>query len=84
MVDVAANQWKRLALDVDNWPVERSNLKFTHKKHLVETGVLVPGQTGKRVLQCADCHQPEPGGVGMALPSGQSPARQMALGGAFF
>ena len=66
MVDVAANQWKRISLDADNWPLERSNLKFTHKKHLVETGVLVPGQTAKKVLQCADCHQPEPGGVGMA------------------
>ena len=66
MVDVQANQWKRLALDADNWPVEHSNLKFTHKKHLVEAGVLVPGKTDRKVLQCADCHQPEPGGVGMA------------------
>lgn len=65
MVDPKTNRWERQVLDPDKWPLEHSNLKFTHKKHLVATGVLVPGRKDKKVLQCADCHQPEPGGVGM-------------------
>ena len=43
---------------------EQSNLKFNHKKHLSPDGVDAPG--GSRVMVCADCHQPDPGGAGMA------------------
>ncbi|MCK4742729.1 MAG: FHA domain-containing protein [Sulfuriflexus sp.] len=44
-------------------PVETSNLKFPHDKHLTVEGVDAPG--GSRVMVCADCHQAEPGGIGM-------------------
>ncbi len=44
-------------------PVETSNLKFPHDKHLTVEGVDAPG--GNRVMVCADCHQAEPGGIGM-------------------
>lgn len=43
--------------------VETSNLKFPHDKHLTAEGLDAPG--GSRVMVCADCHQPEPGGIGM-------------------
>lgn len=65
VVNATTGEHKRQKLDRDNWPVENSNLKFTHKKHLAAAGVLVPGKTERKVLQCADCHRPEPGGVGM-------------------
>ena len=66
VVNATTGELKRQKLDKDNWPVEHSNLKFTHKKHLAAAGMLVPGKTERKVLQCDDCHRPEPGGVGMA------------------
>ncbi|HRQ65513.1 MAG TPA: hypothetical protein PKZ76_11755, partial [Xanthomonadaceae bacterium] len=42
---------------------ERSGLRFPHDKHLDVDGVNAP--TGRRVLDCADCHRPEPGGAKM-------------------
>jgi predicted CXXCH cytochrome family protein len=42
---------------------DRSNLKFDHKVHLDETGILTPD--GPRVVECIDCHQLEPGGARM-------------------
>ena len=47
---------ERVLLDIANWPVENSNLAFTHKKHLNPLGILVPGQRERRVMGCADCH----------------------------
>ena len=41
--------------------VEQSGLKFPHNKHLVAGGLRSP--TGKEQLQCASCHQIEPGGM---------------------
>lgn len=57
--------------------VERSNLKFNHKLHLDPGGVRDPegkrdaagtldAQGGRSVLKCADCHQPNEGGLLMA------------------
>jgi len=43
--------------------VETSNLKFPHDAHLTVEGVESP--SGKRVMACADCHQPDAGGIGM-------------------
>lgn len=40
--------------------VEQSGLKFPHNKHLVAGGMKSP--TGKEQLNCASCHQQEPGG----------------------
>ncbi len=41
----------------------RSNLRFDHKVHVAEEGLLTPD--GKRVIECAECHVPEPGGAKM-------------------
>lgn len=43
--------------------IEQSGLRFPHDKHLAPAGVRAPG--GMRVLSCADCHRPEPGGARM-------------------
>lgn len=43
--------------------VEESGLRFAHDKHLNPEGLRAPG--GRRVLSCADCHRPEPGGARM-------------------
>ncbi len=40
-----------------------SNLKFDHKVHLDADGIITPD--GKRVIECAECHKPEPGGARM-------------------
>jgi len=45
--------------------VERSNLKFNHKKHLDPAGVRGP-EKRRTVLECSDCHQPADGGRLMA------------------
>ena len=43
--------------------VKNSGVKFSHAVHLAAAGVKSP--TGRRVLGCADCHEPEPGGARM-------------------
>lgn len=40
---------------------EKSGLKFPHDLHLDPAGINAPD--GRQVLQCASCHQPEPGGA---------------------
>ncbi len=45
-------------------PEEHSNLKFSHRVHLDRQGIKAPD--GNQVLECADCHRPEPGGRTMA------------------
>lgn len=47
----------------DALTANRSNLKFDHKVHVAEEGILTPD--GKRVVECAECHLPEPGGAKM-------------------
>jgi hypothetical protein len=42
---------------------EQSNLKFNHRVHLNPDGIVAPD--GKRVVDCSDCHQTEPGGARM-------------------
>jgi hypothetical protein len=42
---------------------DQSNLKFDHSVHLDDGGVVTPD--GRRVLECRECHQPEPGGARM-------------------
>lgn len=41
----------------------QSNLKFDHKIHLDPQGIMTPD--GNRVIDCAQCHSPEPGGARM-------------------
>jgi hypothetical protein len=40
---------------------ERSNLIFNHAVHLDEAGIVTPD--GRRVIECAECHEPQPGGA---------------------
>jgi pSer/pThr/pTyr-binding forkhead associated (FHA) protein len=40
---------------------DRSNLTFNHKVHLDPDGIVTPD--GNRVIECAECHVPEPGGA---------------------
>ena len=42
---------------------DRSNLKFDHAVHLDAEGIVTPD--GRRVIECAECHIPEPGGARM-------------------
>jgi len=42
---------------------DRSNLKFDHEVHVDSEGLMTPD--GKRVIDCAECHVPEPGGARM-------------------
>ena len=42
---------------------ENSGLKFNHEKHLKADGLNTP--KGRRTLDCASCHVPEPGGAKM-------------------
>lgn len=42
---------------------ENSGLKFNHEKHLKADGLNTP--KGRRTLDCAGCHVPEPGGAKM-------------------
>jgi len=41
---------------LDQKIVERSNLKFDHKLHLDRAGVRAP--SGRKIMNCADCHEP--------------------------
>jgi predicted CXXCH cytochrome family protein len=40
-----------------------SNLRFDHAMHLDAAGIVTPD--GRRVVECAECHRPEPGGARM-------------------
>ena len=42
---------------------ESSNLRFDHAVHLAASGIVTPD--GRRVVECAECHVPEPGGARM-------------------
>jgi predicted CXXCH cytochrome family protein len=66
VTDAAAGTVVRVLLDPANWPVESSNLVFTHKRHLNPEGILVPGKRERRVMDCADCHTTDEGGAGFS------------------
>ncbi len=42
---------------------EQSNLIFDHAVHLDAAGIVTP--EGRRVIECSECHVPEPGGARM-------------------
>ncbi len=69
IIDGATGKRKRLELDAAKPPVEISNLKFPHDKHLKPEGVRVRAddkdEKRTKVMQCADCHVPEASGVNM-------------------
>lgn len=57
-------QWhiERVSLD-DPAITEQSNLVFPHDTHMRAEGV--DGPSGEVVMECSDCHRPEPGGAYM-------------------
>lgn len=56
------DEWWRMAIGDPDLKHD-GGLKFSHAGHLKAEGVDAPD--GKRVLECADCHRPEPGGAYM-------------------
>jgi hypothetical protein len=54
--------WTTVRLDVlpNTKRVERSNLSFSHERHLARKGI--KGPDGDEVLQCGNCHQPDSSG----------------------
>ncbi len=57
-------QWRtEHSLLQDSAGADQSNLKFNHAVHLDEAGIVAPD--GRRVVDCVDCHVPEPGGARM-------------------
>lgn len=60
--DSGSGGWHLVRLDRRNrstW-IEHSHLRFSHKQHLNPKGIKTP--TGERVLQCQECHKPDPSG----------------------
>jgi hypothetical protein len=54
-------RWIEASQDQPEMLHSDTNLKYPHDKHLDPKGIKSP--TGKRVLGCADCHQPDASGV---------------------
>jgi predicted CXXCH cytochrome family protein len=69
ITDASDMSMERVPLDAAKLPAEKSNLNFPHSKHLVATGVIVPGERDRRVLECSDCHRLDAGGVGFRSTS---------------
>lgn len=61
VADAAGPTFNRISIEAR--PVERSNLRFPHDKHLRRDGLRTA--TGVVKLACADCHVAEPGGARM-------------------
>jgi len=59
-----AGRLERVSLSDTPAPAYQSNLKFPHDKHLRKDGIRVPSGPVKK-LECASCHKPDQGGVGM-------------------
>jgi len=55
----------RIPLDQKDRLQERTNIEFSHAVHLKKDGIKSPDRGNVR-LDCANCHQPEPGGKYMA------------------
>lgn len=58
------NGWQWQQFSAAEQPQESSGLVFPHDIHLDPAGLDIDGGQTK-VMQCNDCHQPEPGGKGM-------------------
>jgi hypothetical protein len=43
-----------------SFPVDTGTIRFPHDKHMDPNGVLVPGSSQRRALQCTTCHEMEP------------------------
>lgn len=61
----AADKFVPTRVSMDEKLIEKSGLKFPHDKHLgAVDGLNSPN--GRRKLECASCHVPEPGGARLA------------------
>lgn len=63
--DSVSQQWNASQQDASNPAAEKSGVLFPHDIHLDAAGFDI-GEDQPKVLGCADCHQPEPGGALMA------------------
>lgn len=62
--DTGDNEWAAQHMILsESRSLDRSNLRFDHAVHLDEDGIVTP--SGRRVIECVDCHVPEPGGARM-------------------
>ena len=59
------SQSVRIPLDQKERLQERTNIEFSHAVHLKKDGIKSPDRGNVR-LDCANCHEPEPGGKYMA------------------
>lgn len=64
--DKLSQQWNYEQHDASQPPAEQSGVLFPHDFHLREEGFDI-GEGQPKVLACADCHAPEPGGA-LMLP----------------
>jgi predicted CXXCH cytochrome family protein len=62
VVDAAVPSFTRVPLDPKTPPQDHPGLNFSHAAHLIPTGLPTP--QGHKVMVCADCHVPDPGGQG--------------------
>ncbi len=62
VTDGSTMAWRRMTLDPKIWPVEKSNLRFPHDKHLNPKGVSSTDSRSLEKLKCGNCHRPELGG----------------------
>lgn len=60
--DAVAKQWNHSQQDASQPAKEQSGLLFPHDVHLAAEG-FDTGDAESKVLVCADCHTPEPGGA---------------------
>lgn len=60
----AGNEFVRFRPGEKDMPQEKSGLKFSHKAHLVKTGISTP--EGDTVLTCRSCHKLESSGIHFA------------------
>ena len=64
VLDDGTTEWNtQHVILADSRLSDRSNLKFDHAIHLDADGIVTPD--GRRVVECAECHVPEPGGARM-------------------
>jgi predicted CXXCH cytochrome family protein len=66
VVDAAKSILARDTLGTKPPPKDNPGLVFSHAAHLIKTGLPVPdGQkTSHKIMDCSDCHVPEPSGQG--------------------
>jgi predicted CXXCH cytochrome family protein len=61
VADAAGPRFERAKLGTTPAPLDRPGIKFSHKAHLVPGGFPA---LGYKTMACADCHTPEPAGLG--------------------